>query len=206
MTISNDKLLQLFEMYFEANDWTSKSLLDSLYCSHGKINSDIRIKIKHGVHVTQIPVPFGTISATFDCSLCGLTTLEGGPDRVDGNFVICENKLTNLIGGPKVVKGVYNVLDNMLTSLEGIPAEKITTIWLSYHKDLPVLRLLTLKMVRDVELSSLDCHQSNKTIVTVNNIIKKYRYLIERGLDNKHAIWECQKELIENGLEGNAKW
>jgi hypothetical protein len=40
-----------------------------------------------------------------------------------------------------------------------------------------------------------------------NNIVLKYRYQIQ-SLDKplKKAILECQKELIENGLVGNASW
>lgn len=71
----------------------------------------------------------------------GLTSLEGSPKKVHGDFVIRGNKLTSLkfspreisgdlnaldnqikslIGGPTVVGAVYNVRDNEITSLEGI--------------------------------------------------------------------------------------
>ena len=43
-----------------------------------------------------------------DCSNKGLTSLEGCPAKVDGNFNCSGNKLTTLEGAPRTVKGDFD--------------------------------------------------------------------------------------------------
>lgn len=62
---------------------------------------------------------------SFDCRDNQLTTLEGGPQIVNGHYECRSNKLTNLIGAPREVRGDFICAINPLTSLEGAP-EKIT--------------------------------------------------------------------------------
>ena len=49
-----------------------------------------------------------------------LTSLEGAPLHIGGNFWCTDNKLTSLEGAPKIVGGEFICSFNMLTSLEGI--------------------------------------------------------------------------------------
>jgi hypothetical protein len=53
-----------------------------------------------------------------------LKSLEGGPDRVEGDLWVIKSKLTSLVGGPTVVGGDYYVSENELKNLIGSP-EKI---------------------------------------------------------------------------------
>lgn len=72
--------------------------------------------------ISKLPIKFRRINGNFDCSLLGLTTLEGCPEIVEESFSCENNNLTNLIDGPKTVNGSYYNCDrNKLTSLEGAP-------------------------------------------------------------------------------------
>ena len=58
---------------------------------------------------------------TINCSNKHITSLEGSPKEVDGNFNCSDNYLTSLEGCPQTVKGNFICDYNKLTSLEGAP-------------------------------------------------------------------------------------
>ena len=55
---------------------------------------------------------FNHVLGAFDCSNCGLTTLENGPKFVYGTFSCNKNKLTSLDGCPKLVDGNFKCYGN----------------------------------------------------------------------------------------------
>jgi len=61
------------------------------------------------------------INGNFNCSNNKLTTLEGAPETVDGAFYCYDNNLTSLKGSPEVVEGAFWCHGNKLTSLNGSP-------------------------------------------------------------------------------------
>ena len=62
------------------------------------------------------------VTSEFTCSDLGLTTLEGGPFKVNGDYYCNNNKLTDLKGSPSTSR--YFICDNnALTTLEGSPIE-----------------------------------------------------------------------------------
>lgn len=69
----------------------------------------------------RLPLRFGRVEVNFNCSNCGLTTLEGAPRYVREDFKCNNNKLTSLVGGPMEVRESYYCNDNQLTTLEGAP-------------------------------------------------------------------------------------
>ena len=66
-------------------------------------------------------VRFGKVSEHFDCCDNQLTSLEGAPKTVGGDFYCHDNQLTTLVGAPKTVGGSFDCDDNELTTLEGAP-------------------------------------------------------------------------------------
>ena len=50
-----------------------------------------------------------------------LTSLEGCPNSISGDFNCQENQLTNLKGSPQSVGGGFYCHSNQLTSLKGAP-------------------------------------------------------------------------------------
>ena len=71
----------------------------------------------------KLKVKFNKAKYAFDCSAIGLTSLEGCPKEVGGQFTCEDNELVSLEGGPKTA-GSYNCEFNKLTSLKGAP-EKV---------------------------------------------------------------------------------
>ncbi len=71
--------------------------------------------------LARFPVKFGTVDgAEFYWSNNQLTSLEGGPSAVGGNFDCSWNQLTSLEGAPGTVGGYFACHDNLLTSLVGV--------------------------------------------------------------------------------------
>lgn len=68
-----------------------------------------------------------------------LTTLEGGPTHVGGGFNCPTNNLATLKGAPKFVGGGFNCVSNRLTNLEGAP-DRVTTDFFCYRNELTTLK------------------------------------------------------------------
>ena len=90
-----------------------------------------------GINLGLMPVKFGTASFQFDCSRCGLVSLENTPRSVGVDFMCNGNDLINLVGAPVLVKGNFYCNHNNLTSLEGI--EKTTVGGTFYCNDNPLV-------------------------------------------------------------------
>ncbi len=54
--------------------------------------------------------------------MCNLKSLEGAPKKIGSNCEIFQNKLTSFKGGPEWVNGCFIASNNELTSLEGAPS------------------------------------------------------------------------------------
>jgi len=71
-----------------------------------------------------IGIKFGKVEGDFYLGYSNLTSLEGCPLEVTGNFVAFNNKLQDLKGSPKKIGGRFDVSRNPnLKSLEGAPEE-----------------------------------------------------------------------------------
>jgi hypothetical protein len=103
------------------------------------------IDLKISKKVNQLPVKFDKIAGCFDCVNNRLTSLENSPEEIGGAFDCSGNRLTSLIGAPKRIEGDFTCWDNPLTSLAGIPEYVGNRIWISYSKNLPLLRLISVK-------------------------------------------------------------
>ena len=71
--------------------------------------------------LVEMGIKIGRVKGSFDVSDCGLSSSEGFPLEVTGDFNINNNRFDNLIGGPVKVGGRYQCSKNKLTSLEGAP-------------------------------------------------------------------------------------
>jgi hypothetical protein len=108
------------------------SEIDSICKMYGirnyAINTDGTVDVDGDVDLRnrslkELPLKFGRITVSFDCSGNQLTTLEGAPKEVGGGFDCSNNKLTTLEGAPKEVGGGFYCSNNKLTTLEGAPKE-----------------------------------------------------------------------------------
>ena len=66
-------------------------------------------------------VAFGHVDRGFDCSSNQLTSLDGAPKTVKGNFFCRSNQITSLEGAPQTVGGSFSCSSNQLTSLVDAP-------------------------------------------------------------------------------------
>ena len=71
----------------------------------------------------KLRVKFRKVSGSCSLTACGMTTLEGCPKIVGGNFYCGWNGLENLQGGPTYVGGDYECHTNNLVSLVGAPTK-----------------------------------------------------------------------------------
>ena len=111
------------------------------------INDDGSVDVGNQVYLvgndlTKLPLKFGNVSGSFNCSNNELTTLEGSPKSVGGYYdcnvnrltslefmadeigesLFCaQNNLTTLKGCPEKINGTLHIHYNSLTSLEGGP-------------------------------------------------------------------------------------
>ena len=67
---------------------------------------------------------WGKVAKGFFCTDClELTSLEGGPEEVGGNYNVAATCITSLEGAPKKVGGYFDCSYNGIISLEGAPKE-----------------------------------------------------------------------------------
>ena len=92
------------------------------------------------------------VGGDFSCNSNNLTSLEGAPKEVGGSFSCNSNNLTSLKGAPKEVGGSFSCYSNRLTSLEGAPKE--------VGGDFYVDSIFTEKEIRKV------CNVKGKVILT----------------------------------------
>ena len=62
-----------------------------------------------------------TYEGDIDVNDLNLTSLEGSPKVINGNFFCYNNQLTSLEGSPEVINGSFFCYNNQLTSLTGSP-------------------------------------------------------------------------------------
>jgi len=88
--------------------------------SEGKVDVDGNV-IMIDMNLVKIPIKFGKVSESFDCSHNHLTSLEGCSDEVGGSFNCYNNHLTSLEGCPDWVGRDFSCSKNHLTSLKNAP-------------------------------------------------------------------------------------
>lgn len=151
-----------------------------------------------------------------------LTSLEGCPSLVIGDFTCYDNHLVSLKGGPAKVTGFYTCSRNYLKNLDGVASEIGEGFDCSYngltslhniHKQIKfiggsanfirnpikshVLGLLLINGLDEVAFESF-APWANKPRQQMNEIINKH-------LKNGRDVFACQEELIEAGFDEYAQ-
>jgi hypothetical protein len=156
---------------------------------HGNVVLDYQKK------VTQLPVRFGHVQGSFDCSENHLVTIEGAPVHVTEMFDCDTNKLISLKGAPLYIGGRFYCQRNPLTSLEGTP-NHMERMVVSYHDNLPLLR--TLQATRGVTLAGKQSDREVELQALLNSPPFKGK--------GKSAAISCAVALTKAGFKGNARW
>ena len=202
--VDKQKIREVFEAYFDCAE-PIKIYDDGEISTSGYV-SGMR-------DMERLPLRFNTVGG-FDVGGCELTTLEGSPQWVMGEFRCISNQLKTLEGGPRSVLGSYlcgfNQLENLqgapekvkrlscvanpLKSLEGLPAS-LEELVLIYDPKLPLLRALAAQQITFT-------HRVDETPPPekLAEIINKYAGLGREG------AFDCRRELRAAGFEDNARW
>ena len=112
----------------EIRDRRIKSICKKYDITHIDINEDGSIdclsinatRLSHR-ELSKLPLKFNTQHSSFVCNNNNLTTLEGSPSWVGGDFNCYFNQLTSLEGSPSYVGGNFRCFSNQITSFEGFP-------------------------------------------------------------------------------------
>jgi hypothetical protein len=141
---------------------TIEEILEELYIQRYTINDDGTVDVAGNVDISrkglkEIPVQFGEVTGTFDCTENKLSTLEGAPIKVGGSFDCHDNKLTSLEYAPKEVGAAFACTKNKLSSLEGSPKEVSGGFYCSRNN------LSSLKGAPEYVGRDFDCAHNNFT-------------------------------------------
>lgn len=161
-------------------------------------------------HVRSLHNMPHTVTGSFMCNNCGLTSLQGGPTKVGGNYGCSSNMLTSLAGCPPI-QGDLMFDDNLLTDLSSVPRasfayggknpwknfrhtpDHIGQVMVIITPQTPLLGLLSAQ-----QISCIDENGEYKE--QINQILNKY------AGEGKRAILNCALELKKAGYGGNASW
>ncbi len=136
----------------------------------------------------HLPFRYGVVHEYFDLRKCNITTLEGSPIEVRGNYILGNNPITSLEGCPKTITGKF-MMENLsitdlkngpqsaglvsvkncknLTSLEGLPTN---TQYVQVKDGCP--NLWDPKGLRDVKSDNLEI-EAGAPIFTLRKIFGK---------------------------------
>ena len=100
------------------NNWVRNS--DGSYDIHGHLSYGELHNLDWVIRDGRFTVRFRNVFGSFNCEMCGLTTLKGGPKYVAGGFECNYNYLKNLLWAPKYVESL-SCNYNQLNTLRGAP-------------------------------------------------------------------------------------
>lgn len=200
----------------------------------GLVHVHTDIQTQYPSKTGKLPVQFGEVAGDFLISRMNLTSLQGCPTWVYGNFDCSDNALTSLMHAPSKCEDL-NCSRNKLTSLSHAP-KVANEIDCSYNllTDLttcpgaPVvfaaynpfehfrntsgdIKLITITYAPDLPLLGLlSVHHVEifdpDTGEYMEPLSKMLNAHVGKGVSNKAAMLKCAAELIRAGYKGNAKW
>jgi len=157
---------------------------------NGEVSVDGNCSWMSSYKATKLPIKFSKVTGSFFVNDQKIVTLVGSPETVGKTFGCSHNLITSLVGGPiEVGKNYYCDSNPHLVSLDGCPNTVGERFYCDWNENLPLLKL--------VRYTGVTIYYNDE----VNDIL--YKYVGKKPL--RQAIIQCQRELIDNGFEGNAK-
>ena len=108
----------------------AKAFLDAVVKGTWTQREDGKIDVTGSVEAVRNPtlhlfmgkeIFFGNVTESFTCPYTKITSLQGAPKVVGGDFYCNYTKITSLEGAPREVGGVFNCSRTKITSLKGAP-------------------------------------------------------------------------------------
>ena len=147
-----------------------------------------------------------------DLSQSLLTSLEGCPNVITGDFYCTSNYLTTLVGGPQQVDGDYLSSGNSLTDLVGCASHIGGTLYIKRTNITSLIGIhKIIKSCQKIFLNTENITQGGIGLLLINDLFsisdgdlpfKIIRSYIGQGTK---GMMECSKELIANGYAQFAK-
>ena len=114
------KYLRLFESFENIDEICKKYRIENY-----TINSDGSIDVNgivnlHNLGLEKLPIKFNKVNGYFYCNN-KLTSLEGSPVEVNGDFYCRNNYLTSFEFSPKIIRGDFWCQNNNIKSFEYFP-------------------------------------------------------------------------------------
>ena len=111
----------LLKSAVEIETWLTKHHIKDFVIT--EIDGSLTVRVNGNVkfenaHIEYLPVVFTEVTGTFIINKCGLKSLKGVPQIIDGNFNCSNNRLQSLSYGPTNVGGDYSCSYNLLTMLK----------------------------------------------------------------------------------------
>jgi len=159
------------------------------------VDGDVRL---YSQQLTSIPIKFNIVTGDFNCSFNhAMTSLEGCPEYIGGDFICAHNRFISLKGSPKFVNGNCNCSCNKLISLEGCP--KYVGGYFYCYSNNSNNKLTTLEGSPEYVGGDFDC-SSNKTLQSLEGApeIIRGKWNIEKKY---HSYPEYQRYLLVKKIE-----
>ena len=161
---------------------------------------------------------WGTWEKNIDCSFQQLTSLEGCPQLIRGDFNCENNKLTSLVGSPRRIEGeFYGNNAGKLESLEGCPRYVVSDFYIkncgltnlhNIHKHIDYIGdtlYVTLNPIKSHILGILKI-DGLWSVWLDNKEVTKILHKYLKGIPvRERDILACQQELIDAGFEEYAQ-
>lgn len=137
---------------------------------------------------------FGKVTGNFICDSSGLTTLEGCPIEVGGDFSACFNKLKSIKGLPKEIGGELRVHNNTsLVSFEYLNETHVKGMLLAFNCG------LTSQTIHDLYkyIKEKKCIWEMALVNCWEDIIEKDRKILEKYLPENTELY---RDLQDYGI------
>ena len=164
-------------------------------------NLDIR-----NAHLTSLEGCPKIIHGDFDCSWNAIESLIGDPERVEGSYRCQNNKIESLDGIASYIGDILSLSFNPIESITGIH-KKITYlggsyIWLPKSCKRGLLDIFKMNAPNLTEIGIDGVYFDNEELNFLRLTINKYLISVNSGeLTKSQAMLQCQSELIENDLD-----
>jgi hypothetical protein len=185
-----------------------KRFLKSIGIDRYRINADYTVEVLEDVkikkYISKLPIKFDYAMGDFDISTCGLITLEGCPERIDGDFICSNNLLNDLRFGPTEVSGDYDVRQSTLISLGGAPKRIKKDFICSYNQ---LSNLVGGPEIVDGNYYVDNCLLNSlegSPIILVGNFDCSYNLLedLNDGPDMINGVYDCSHNDIKDLTTG----
>lgn len=191
--INNNKIHEIMQKYFNCDRFNITP--DGIEVIGNCAYEYKRMDNPSGKMPKIMPIKFSSVSGDFSIAYQDVVSLKNSPKIIHGDFIAAYTKITSLQYGPKEVRGSYYCEGTPLTSLDGLPERISYNINLTFHKSLPLLKLLFVKDLKRINLEPT----SDPKVKEIKNILTKYI-----GTGQKGAL-QCAAELTKAGFKNNAR-